>query len=157
MGLGLPLASPMALTLSITAQTRAVPTRKPRCYLVYALAPEGLSAARANAALNALTADPALPLALWHDHFIGEAGGCILFYVTCQAEQKVLFENEYLLGWQVDYRPLVFSFSPSAFDAQTAFTLKRYRATDWQELRTKERPNYGAREVGQEAETGKEV
>ena len=136
--------------------TRAVPTKKPRCYLVYALAPAGVKAAKANATVNAMTADPDLPLALWHDHFIGEAGGCILFYVETQQEQKALFESQHLMGWQVDYRPLVFSFSPSAFDAQTAFTLKSYRATNWEDLRGQERPNYGERNVAQEAETAKE-
>ncbi len=136
---------------------RAIPTRKPRCYLVYALAPQGVRAAEANRMINDMTADSDLPLALWHDHFIGQAGGCIIFYVENQEQQKALFANQHLAGWDVDYRPLVFSFSPSAFDAQTAFTLKQYRATDWAELRTKERPNYGARNVNQEAESGEEV
>jgi len=138
-------------------RANAVPTNKSRCYLVYALAPEGVRAAEANRIINEMTADEGLPLALWHDHFIGQAGGSIIFYVENQSEQKALFENEHLDGWQVDYRPLVFSFSPSAFDAQTGFTLKQYRATDWGKLRTKERPNYGERNVSQEAETGEEA
>ena len=137
--------------------TRAVPTKKPRCYLVYALAPKGVGAAKANRILNEMVADPELPLALWHDHFIGPAGGCILFYVASQAEQQALFKAKHLRSWQVDYRPLVFSFSPSAFDAQTAFTLQRYRATNWETLRNSERPDYGKREVAQETETGVEV
>lgn len=135
----------------------AVPTKKPRCYLVYALAPEGVRAAEANRAINEMTADEQLPLALWHDHFIGQAGGSIIFYVESRAEQKALFDSHHLSGWQVDYRPLVFSFSPSAFDAQTGFTLKTYRAADWEELRGKERPNYGERNVNREAETGEEA
>ena len=140
-----------------STQVRAVPTKKPRCYLIYALAPQGVGAAKANQIINEMTADPLLPLALWHDHFIGQAGGSIIFYVENQEQQKALFENQHLQGWHVDYRPLVFSFSPSAFDAQTSFTLKNYRATDWEELRRKERPNYGERNANQEAETGEEA
>ena len=142
----------------MTSKTvRAVPTKKPRCYLVYALAPEGVRAAEANRLVNKMTADKTLPLALWHDHFIGQAGGSMIFYVENPAQQQALFEGEHLKGWQVDYRPLVFSFSPSAFDAQTGFTLQNYRDTDWKTLRDSERPDYGERNVVQEAETGEEV
>ncbi|MBP8252273.1 MAG: hypothetical protein KAX40_07895 [Herpetosiphon sp.] len=52
---------------------------KPRCILVYALAPDGVTPAQANQQINAITADPNLPLALFHDHFIGHAGGMIIF------------------------------------------------------------------------------
>ncbi|MDC0435280.1 hypothetical protein OAM69_06545 [bacterium] len=47
----------------------AVPTNRPRCYLMYALAPEGVTAREANDAINQLVGDPELSLALWHDHF----------------------------------------------------------------------------------------
>lgn len=134
-----------------------IPTKKARCYLVYALAPNGVKAKEANRVINEMSADASLPLALWHDHFIGQAGGTIIFYAETQAEQQALFENQHLQGWQVDYRPLVFSFSPSAFDAQISYTLKNYRSTDWETLRNSERPNYGnygERDLSQEAETG---
>jgi hypothetical protein len=135
----------------------AIPTKKPRCYLVYALAPQGVQASDANRIINEMTADLHLPLALWHDHFIGQPGGSIIFYVETQDEQQALFESQYLKSWKVDYRPLVFSFNPAAFDAQTGFTLKNYRATDWQQLRTQARPNYGERNVASEAETAEEA
>ena len=139
-----------------TSTSTAIPTKKARCYLVYALAPDGLKAKEANRIINEMTADAGLPLALWHDHFIGQAGGTIIFYVEKQEEQTALFENQHLQGWQVDYRPLVFSFSPSAFDAQVGYTLKNYRDTDWETLRNSERPNYGERDLSQEAESGVE-
>lgn len=135
----------------------AIATKRPRCYLVYALAPKGTKARAANDAINAMTADATLPLALWHDHFIKEAGGCIIFYVANQEKQQALFQSQHLAGWQVDFRPLIFSFSPSAFDAQTSFTLKNYRHSDWESLRQQERPDYGARNVAQEAETAEEA
>lgn len=120
-----------------------VSTKKPRCYLIYALAPRSLSAAEANRTFNAFVADTALPLALYHDHFIGERGGAALFYVASSTEQAALFSNSHLKGWHVDFRPLIFSFSSSAFDEQIAFTLKQYRNEDWETLRQEKRPAYG--------------
>ena len=137
--------------------SNAIPAKKARCYLVYALAPQSIKAKEANRIINEMTHDKSLPLALWHDHFIGDAGGSIIFYVKTPAEQEALFNSKHLVGWQVDYRPLVFSFSPSAFDAQISFTLKTYRDTDWQTLRETNRPTYGERNLSEEAETGKEV
>ncbi len=46
---------------------------KPRCFLLYALAPSEIPASEANRILNAFIGDPALPLAIFHDHFIGAA------------------------------------------------------------------------------------
>ena len=45
--------------------------RKPRCVLLYALAPAGINPAEANRLLNEMSADRSLPLALYHDHFLG--------------------------------------------------------------------------------------
>ena len=89
--------------------------RKPRCFLLYALAPEGLPAAEANRILNAFIADPALPLAIFHDHFIGKPGGMVIFYVETAGERDALLAQTYLDGWQVEIQPLIFSHSPSAF------------------------------------------
>jgi hypothetical protein len=64
--------------------------QKPRCFLLYALpgtcargrcAPNGMPASEANRILNAFIADPSIPLAIFHDHFIGQAGGLVIFYV----------------------------------------------------------------------------
>ncbi|AFZ66450.1 hypothetical protein [Deinococcus peraridilitoris] len=133
----------------------SVPTKKARCYMVHAFAPVGVSARDANNAINALSGDTALPLALWHDHFIGKPGGAVVFYVETPEQQQALFNNAHLSGWDVSYMPLTFSYSPSAFDAQTQFTLEHYRGQDWSSLRQAERPGYG-RNPSLEAETGEE-
>lgn len=145
------------MTEKVVTESSFKRTKKPRCYLLYALAPKTVRAAEANRAINAMTADTSLPLALWHDHFIGQAGGCILFYVATPEEQDALIASKHLQGWQVDYRPLIYSYSPAAFDAQTSYTLKNYRQTDWDDLRQHERPAYGTRNTQQEADTGKEA
>jgi len=91
--------------------------------LVCAVAPDELNAREANDAINALVADPELPLAIWHDHFLGEPGGAAIFYVENTDQQIALFNNKYLADWSVEYRPMVFSFSPTAFDAQIGYTM----------------------------------
>ena len=101
-------------------------------------------------------ADPELPLAVWHDHFLGGPGGCAIFHVENEEQQKALFNNRHMEDWRVEYRPMVFSFSPSAFDAQIGYTLKKYRESDWQNLRLEERPSYEGRDVLTESVTGVE-
>jgi len=134
----------------------SIPTAKPRCYLVYALAPAGVKASEANRTINEMIADAGLPLALWHDHFIGGPGGCVIFYVQSVAEQKALFSNDYLTDWDVDYRPMVFSFNPAAFDAQINYTLQNYGGENWNDLKQRSRPDYVDRNVSLEAETAAE-
>jgi hypothetical protein len=128
--------------------------RKPRCFLLYALAPSHLSAADANHILNNFIGDSSLPLAIFHDHFIGQPGGVVIFYVETADERDALLTQEYLAGWQVKIQPLIFSHSPSAFDAQIAFTLKAYRGADWEFLQKEDRPAYG--NANHEAETAEE-
>jgi hypothetical protein len=128
--------------------------QKPRCFLVYALAPENLSAAEANQIFNNFIGDTNLPLAIYHDHFIGQPGGIAIFFVDTPQERDILLNQKHLEGWQVDYQPLIFSYSPSAFDEQTAFTLKAYRGVDWEDLQKEQRPSYG--NPRQEAETAQE-
>lgn len=129
-------------------------TRQPRCFLVYALAPDGMPAAQANVDFNEFIADPELPLALFHDHFIGEAGGLAIFYVSSPEERDSLLDKKHLAGWRVEVRPLIFARSPSAFDEQIAFTLRAYRGESWERLQAEERPTYGDPRV--EAETARE-
>ena len=128
--------------------------QKPRCFLLYALAPHGLPASEANRILNAFIGDRSLPVAIFHDHFIGQPGGLVIFHVETSRERDALFEQSYLEGWQVDIQPLVFSHSPSAFDAQIAFTLRVYRGLDWESLQREERQAYG--NPNREAETAQE-
>ena len=128
--------------------------QKPRCFLLYALAPGGMPAADANRILNAFIGDPSLPLAIFHDHFIGEPGGFIIFYVETPEERDALLAQKQLDGWHVEIQPLIFAHSPSAFDAQTAFTLRAYRGVDWEALQRENRPAYG--NPSREAETAEE-
>lgn len=127
---------------------------KPRCFLVYALAPEGLPAVEANRLFNAFIGDRSLPLAIFHDHFIGRPGGVAIFYVDGPEARDALLGQSHLDGWQVEVQPLIFSYSPSAFDEQTAFTLKAYRGADWESLQKEQRPSYG--NPAREAETAEE-
>jgi hypothetical protein len=128
--------------------------QKPRCFLLYALAPSGLPASEANRILNAFIGDPALPLALFHDHFIGQPGGVVIFYVETAAQRDALLSQTYLQGWHVEIQPLIFSHSPAAFDEQTAFTLRAYRGVNWETLQKEERPSYG--NPSREAESAEE-
>ena len=128
--------------------------RRPRCFLVYALAPEGLPASEANREFNEFVADPSFPLAIFHDHFIGRPGGAAIFYAENESERQTLLTNTHLVGWHIETRPMVFSHSPAAFDEQIAFTLKAYRACDWEELQQEQRPRYGS--ASREAETAEE-
>jgi len=124
--------------------------------MVYALAPDGMKAAQANRVINELIDDDTMPLALWHDHFLGGPGGCVIFYVEDKKQQQELFNNQYLIGWKVDYRPMVFSFSPSAFDDQIAYTLKAYSNTDWDEIRQESQHDSADRDLQAEAATALE-
>jgi hypothetical protein len=100
---------------------------KPRCFLIYALAPEGMSALEANRAFNQFIADPALPLPIFHDHFIGQPGGLAIFFVDGPSQRDALAMSRHLAAWSVQIQPLIFSYSPAAFDEQIAFTLRAYR------------------------------
>lgn len=127
---------------------------KPRCFLLYALAPADMPAAEANRILNDFIGDPTFPLALFHDHFIGQPGGMVLFYVETTEERDALLAQTHLAGWHVEIQPLIFSHSPSAFDEQIAFTLRAYRGVNWETLQKEKRPAYG--NPSREAETAEE-
>lgn len=133
---------------------RAKRIQKPRCFLLYGLAPSGLPAAEANRILNTFIGDPALPLAIFHDHFIGQPGGVVLFYVETTEERDALLAQKHLEGWHVEIQPLIFSHSPAAFDEQIAFTLRAYRGVSWETLQKEKRPSYG--NPSREAETAQE-
>src|SRR5688500_1542600 len=128
--------------------------RKPRCFLLYALAPSHLAAAEANDILNVFIGDPTFPLAIFHDHFIGQPGGIVIFYVETTEERDTLLSQKYLDGWHVEIQPLIFSYSPSAFDEQIAFTLRAYRGIDWEALQKDNRPAFG--DPSREADTTEE-
>jgi hypothetical protein len=129
--------------------------QKPRCFLVYALAPESLSAGEANRLFNAYVADAKRGLSLFHDHFIGQRGGTAIFFVETETEREALKDLSELKDWKVAIHPLIFSYNPAAFDEQIAYTLKAYRNADWETLQQDKRPSYG--NPGQEAETAEEA
>lgn len=130
--------------------------RKPRCYLVYALAPEGTTPPEANRLINAYIADESLPLVIFHDHFIGQLGGIAIFFVEDATERDTLYAStEKLPGWEVQIQPLIYAYSPAALDAQISYTMRAYRDADWAALRNEQRPAYG--NPNREAETGEEA
>lgn len=131
--------------------------RKPRCYMLYALAPNDTSPGTANQTINAICADSNLPVTIFHDHFIGQAGGVVIFYAETSDERGALQTQleAYLDGWTYTLHPLIFSHNPAAFDEQIAYTLSAYRDTDWEQLQTDKRPAYG--NPREEAETAQEL
>ena len=109
-----------------------------RCYLVYALAPDGTSAREANDRLNEYVADAQRGLAVWHDHFIGQHGGAVVLDVRSDEEEALLDEPGALAGWRLSVHPLTFSLSALGFSAQTSFTLEQYRGVSLDELAVSE-------------------
>lgn len=130
--------------------------RKPRCYLLYAIAPKHISPSNANQIINQICSSNELPLAVYHDHFIGQAGGVVVFFAETDAEREALQHNldTYLDGWHYDLHPLIFSYSPAAFDEQIAYTLSAYGNQNWETLQKDKRPAYG--NPREEAETAQE-
>jgi hypothetical protein len=63
----------------------------PRCYLIYARAPEHITAAEANDLLNSYVADERRGLAVFHDHFTGRPhGGFVVLDVRTEDELALL-------------------------------------------------------------------
>ena len=105
-----------------------------RCFVVYALAPEGTTAREANDRLNEYVADPRRGLSVWHDHFVGTHGGAVVLDVRSDEERALLDDPGPLVGWQVAAHPLTFSLSAVGFAAQTSFTLESYCGVSLDEL-----------------------
>ena len=105
-----------------------------RCHLVYALAPEGVAARRANDHLNEYVADRSRGLAVWHDHFIGRHGGAVVLEPQTDAEFAMLDDAGPLAGWELRVHPLTFSLTSVGFAAQTSFTLEQYRGVSLEQL-----------------------
>lgn len=129
--------------------------RQPRCFLVYAIAPQNTRPPEANDRFNEYIADPRLPLVLFHDHFLGQQGGIAIFYAETEAERAALADPGPLAGWQISVHPLIYARTPAAFDEQIAYTLHRYRGADWEALQRENRPVYGS--PAHESQTGEEV
>ena len=109
-----------------------------RCFLVYALAPDGTSAREANDLLNEYVADESRGLAVWHDHFVTSHGGVVVLDVRSDGEEARLDDPGPLADWSVAVHPLTFSLSAVGFTAQTSFTLENYRGVTLDELTASE-------------------
>jgi hypothetical protein len=117
------------------------PEPRSRCFLVYAVAPEGMSAADANDLLNRYIGEPGRGQIVTHDHFIGKPhGGFAVFEVSTDEEQAKLSDPGLLEGWQLTSRPLTFSLTAVGFVAQADFTLRNYGGTSLAELEASEEP-----------------
>ena len=111
----------------------------PRCFLVYAIAPEGMSARRANDLLNEYIGLPDRGLPVFHDHFTGKPhGGFVVFQVRTEEEQEHLADPGLLAGWDLSVHALTFALSGVGFTAQTEFTIEAYGKTTLDELRATE-------------------
>jgi hypothetical protein len=114
---------------------------KARCFLVYALAPEGMSAREANELLNDYIGEGTRGLIVSHDHFIGQPhGGFAIFEVRTEEEEARLADSGPLEGWEITSRPLTFSLTALGFVAQADFTLRNYGGTSLAELERAEEP-----------------
>jgi hypothetical protein len=112
-----------------------------RCFLVYAVAPDGMSARDANDLLNRYIGEPGRGQIVTHDHFIGAPhGGFAVFEVSSDAEERKLTDPGALEGWEVTGRPLTFSLTAVGFVAQADFTLRNYGRTSLAELEAAEQP-----------------
>jgi len=111
----------------------------PRCHLVYAVAPEGMSAREANDLLNAYIGTPERGLPVFHDHFTGKPhGGFVVFEVRNAAEEAKLSDPGLLAGWSLRSHALTFALTGVGFTAQTEFTIEAYGQTTLDELRASE-------------------
>jgi hypothetical protein len=112
-----------------------------RCFLVYALAPDGMSARDANDLLNAYIGEPGRGLIVSHDHFVGRPhGGFAVFEVSTKDEEAKLADPGALAGWELSSHPLTFSMTALGFVAQAEFTLRNYGGTSTTELEAAEKP-----------------
>lgn len=112
-----------------------------RCYLVYALAPAGMSARDANDRFNDYVADERRGICVFHDHFVGEHGGVAVFDVRSDAELAAVRDPGPLAGWHMVVHGLTFALTAVGFAAQTEFTLDQYAGTTLEALRAAEAPD----------------
>jgi hypothetical protein len=100
---------------------------KQRCYLVYAVAPDGVSARQANELLNRYVEDRRRGFVVFHDHFTGKPhGGLAVFDVRDQKAFGLLDDHGPLEGWDVDVHALKFSMAATGFAAQMHLTAEEY-------------------------------
>jgi hypothetical protein len=113
---------------------------KPRCYLVYALAPSSVAASEANDAVNAYIEDQKRGIVVFHDHFTGSSrhGGVAVFDVRSEDELAMLDDPGPLDGWRLNIHALTFALSAVGFVEQADLTLREYAKTTLDALRQDE-------------------
>ncbi|MGH3081450.1 MAG: hypothetical protein ACRDNH_10010 [Gaiellaceae bacterium] len=112
---------------------------KQRCYLVYAVAPDGVTARQANELLNEYVEDRRRGFAVYHDHFTGKPhGGIAVFDVRDREAFDLLGKPGSLDGWELNVHALTFSLAATGFAAQTALTAEAYGGKTLEELRAEE-------------------
>jgi len=112
---------------------------KQRCYLVYAVAPEGVTARQANELLNEYIEDRRRGFVIFHDHFTGKPhGGLAVFDVRDQEAFDLLDADGPLEGWEVRVHALTFSMAATGFAAQMALTAEAYGGKRLDQLRREE-------------------
>jgi hypothetical protein len=115
-----------------------MPTRR-RCYLVYAVAPDGVSARAANDVLNEYIGDRRRGIIVFHDHFTGKPhGGVAVWDVSSVEEQALLDDPGQLADWDVRVHPLTFALAAAGFAAQMELTIEGYAGTTLAELAAEE-------------------
>jgi hypothetical protein len=99
------------------------------CYLVYALAPEGVTRADADQAFNDYVAQRHRGLVVHHDHFLDRAGAFAVFEVRTEEQKAALADPGPLAGWQIAAHPLLFSPDGAGFFLQADSTMRHFRET----------------------------
>jgi hypothetical protein len=112
---------------------------KQRCYLVYAVAPDGVTARQANELLNLYVEDRRRGFVVYHDHFTGKPhGGVAVFDVRDREAHDLLADPGPLEGWTRNVHALTFSMAATGFAAQMALTAEAYGGKTLEQLRTEE-------------------
>ncbi|HYY63223.1 MAG TPA: hypothetical protein VE688_01315 [Gaiellaceae bacterium] len=110
-----------------------------RCHVVYAIAPEGVSAREANDLLNEYVEDRRRGISVLHDHFTGKPHGVIAVWDVCdEAEEALLNDPGPLAGWDLRSHALTFALTAVGFAAQIDFSLEHYADTSLAQLEVEE-------------------
>jgi hypothetical protein len=110
-----------------------------RCYLVYAVAPDAVSAREANDRLNEYISDRQRGFVVFHDHFTGKPhGGFAVFDVRDPKAHELLRDQGPLAGWDVAVHALTFSLAATGFAAQMELTAEGYGGKTLEALRREE-------------------
>lgn len=99
------------------------------CYLVYALAPQGMARSEADRVFNDYVTERQRGVVVQHDHFIDRPGAFAVFEIRTEEQKRALAEPGPLRGWQIAAHPLVFSPDGPGFFIQADSTMRHFRET----------------------------